>query len=274
MPRPLRILAVGSAYLVFSLFGAAIAHVLIPIALIGIRDPEARVAKAQETLRKWARRYVRFTRMIGVVEVHFPPIPETLQRGEPAVVIANHPSLLDVIFIVASFPRLTYVAKASWFRSPFVGSMLRACDHIPGPDDDTPAAGAKTLERMLECLRKGRSILVFPEGSRSPRRGLLPFARGAFEAAARAAVPLVPCIVRVDPPVLRKDQAWYDVAHKIIEYEMRILPPLHPGTTGDSPKSMAKHMRRVYLQELGLELEGPASQRPMSLPSTPAAPST
>lgn len=250
MPRALRVVLVGVNYLAFGGFGAVLAYLLLPLRLLGIRDPHARILAAQDLMHVWMRRYFRFTHALGIVRPTYPP-PVAMRPGA-AVIIANHPSLLDVVFIMGAIPRVTSVAKEAWMRSPLVGRMLRACGHIAGPHGKTAADGAITLERMIEGLRAGHTLLVFPEGTRSPKGGLWPFQRGAFEAAVRTGSPIVQCVIDVEPPMLRKEQAWYDVADRIIEYRMRVLPTLDPAAFGRSSKTLAAAVEARYRDALGL----------------------
>jgi 1-acyl-sn-glycerol-3-phosphate acyltransferase len=252
MPRPIRLLAVGSAYLGFALVGAVIAHILLPLVLLGTRDPDERIEKAQALMHRCMRVFVGYMSGLRLMTLRAPELPELVARGRPAVVIANHPSLLDVVMLTASFPRLTYVAKASWFDSAFIGPLLRRCGHIPGPDEASPASGTITMQHILEALDQGRPVLIFPEGTRSPLGELRRFSRGAFEAATRANAPLLPCVISVEPPVLRKGRPWTEVPNEVVRFELRMLPPLLPHRWEGSAKDVARRMRQTYLHELGL----------------------
>jgi len=257
MPRALRIVLVGVNYLAFGGFGAVLAYILLPLRLLGIRDPRARTLAAQDLIHVWMRRYFVFTRALGIVRPTYPP-PLALGAGSgPVVIIANHPSLLDVVFVMGAIPRVTSVAKEAWMRSPLVGRMLRACGHIAGPRGKTAADGAITLDRMIEGLRAGNTLLVFPEGTRSPQGGLWPFQRGAFEAAVRTGSPIVQCVIEVDPPMLRKEQPWYDVADRMIEYRMHMLPTITPDAFGASAKALAAAAEARYRDALGLAPAAP-----------------
>lgn len=256
MPRPLRILVVALSYLVFGGFGAVIAYVLLPLRVLGVRDPEARMAAAQDLLHVWSRRYFAFVGALGITRAIYPAPGALPMPGHAAVIIANHPSLLDVVFIMAAIPRVTYIAKESWMTSPLVGRLLRTCGHIGAPRGKTPADGAIALERMIAALGAGRALLVFPEGTRSPQRGMWPFQRGAFEAAVRARAPIVRCVIDVDPPVLRKDQPWYDVADRTIEFRMRTLPVVDVEALGTDAKALTRAVEAEYRAVLGLHDRG------------------
>lgn len=252
MPRPLRIVLVGFCYLVFGGVGFALAYFIMPWALRGVKDREERIVKAQFVMHDWTRWYFRMLERFGVARPDYPITPELLAHPGGVVVIANHPSLLDIVFIMGALPRITYVAKESWLTSPLMGRMLRTAGHIGAPRGKTPADGAIALERMMDALRAGRALLVFPEGTRSPKHGLWSFHRGAFEAALRTGAPILPCLLDVDPPMLRKHQAWYDVADRIIDYRMRVLPVIEPSTFPPRGKALVERVEAMYRQELGL----------------------
>lgn len=257
MPRPLRVVLVGLCYLIFGGFGAVIAYVLLPLRLLGVRDPDERVTAAQDLLHVWSRRYFAFVSLLSIVRAKYPDLG-TVPRGRGAVVIANHPSLLDVVFLMAAVPRLTYVAKASWLRSPLVGRLLRSCGHIAAGRDATAAEGALALERMVDVVRAGRLLLVFPEGTRSPPRELWPMRRGAFEAAKRADGAIVALVLRVDPAVLLRGQPWYDVADRPIAYEAELLDVIEPAAIVDT-RAAASHVEARYRRALGLPAVRPES---------------
>src|SRR5205085_6640129 len=109
--------------------------------------------------------------------------------GPSFVIVANHPTLIDVLALSAVFGRLTCVAKGGLFRAPLLGRVVRDCAHIDGGDGD-PLSGAMVVQQALERLAQRMPVLVFPEGTRSPPGGLHPFKRGAFEIACRAGVPV------------------------------------------------------------------------------------
>jgi 1-acyl-sn-glycerol-3-phosphate acyltransferase len=172
------------------------------------------------------------------------------------VIVANHPSLLDIIMLLAAVPNITFLAKASWFSSPFIGPLLRFGHHIAGPEggsDASPMDGAMVLDRILTQLRAGYPVMLFPEGTRSPANGLGPFKRGAFEAAVRAGVPLCCLRVRVDPPVLLKGQPWWKVPKRRISFEVSMLQTIAPEAFGDSARRLCGDVRHAYLHALELQ---------------------
>jgi 1-acyl-sn-glycerol-3-phosphate acyltransferase len=152
-------------------------------------------------------------RLFGLL--HYDPSLTRIQLPpDGAVVVANHPTLVDVTAVVSACPDLVFVVKRAMFRSPLIGPVLRRCDHIES--DSGPFAGAAVVEEATARLRRGESVLLFPEGTRSPENGIGPFRPGAFVIAERAGVPIVPLFVGCHPPGLMRGQPWYDIPDRTI----------------------------------------------------------
>jgi 1-acyl-sn-glycerol-3-phosphate acyltransferase len=109
----------------------------------------------------------------------------------PAVIVANHPSALDPLFIAVALPeRVVFVAAAEFLEMPVVGWAMRAYGCIPVRRGEVDAAAVRAA---LTALADGLKVGVFPEGQVSPAPA--PIRRGAGLIAARAQVALVPVAV-------------------------------------------------------------------------------
>ncbi len=120
---------------------------------------------------------------------------DNLSPESSYVIASNHLSLMDTPLLLAFLPlQFRFLAKRSLFRIPFIGTHLRRAGHIAIPRED--ARGS--LKAMSEAARllkeQGVSMLVFPEGSRSPGP-LREFKEGAAYIALKAGVPLVPVAI-------------------------------------------------------------------------------
>ncbi|MCW8137849.1 MAG: 1-acyl-sn-glycerol-3-phosphate acyltransferase [Planctomycetota bacterium] len=251
MPRLARVLLTGLAFLVFALGAAAVAW---SSSLRARRRPLARGAAPPQP--PGAPRRLPRVRPPGRR-----PGPDRRPRGAaspppgPFVLVANHPTLLDVVLLLAAYPDVTCVVKAAWFRNPVLGHLLRQAGYLPGPDAGEEEA-APVLERMVGALREGTPVLVFPEGTRSPPGGLRRFRVGALEAARRAGVPVVPVVIACSARTLLKGQPWYDVPGGTIGYELGVLGPVRLGPD-DDPRQAARALRARYAERLGVLPEQP-----------------
>jgi 1-acyl-sn-glycerol-3-phosphate acyltransferase len=78
------------------------------------------------------------------------------------------------------------------------------------------------VARCVERLVRGRSLIIFPEGPRSPVNGLGPFLRGAAHIALRAGRDPVPVTIRCEPPSLFHGQRWWDVPERRFELSLQV----------------------------------------------------
>ncbi|MGE5567685.1 MAG: lysophospholipid acyltransferase family protein [Rhodospirillales bacterium] len=133
---------------------------------------------------------------------------EGLERINPDasyVFAANHLSYMDTPLVIAHIPsQFRFLAKKSLFRVPFIGYHLRRAGHIPVPRGDARAS-LKTMAEAARIVReRGISVLVFPEGGRSPGP-MEEFKEGAAYIAIKAGVPIVPVGIAGTREVLPMD---------------------------------------------------------------------
>ena len=120
---------------------------------------------------------------------------ENVDYSRPAVYAANHLSALDIPVLYATLPiQFRILAKKELFAYPFLGWHLRRSGQI-AVDQKDARASLRSLNRAGESLREGMPLVVFPEGGRSPSGELQPFMGGAFYAALKAQVPVVPIVI-------------------------------------------------------------------------------
>jgi 1-acyl-sn-glycerol-3-phosphate acyltransferase len=112
----------------------------------------------------------------------------------PFVVVANHESFADILLISHLPWEMKWMSKAEFFRIPFVGWEMRLAGDIP-LRRGSPTSAGQAMGRAREVLRHKVSVMIFPEGTRSPTSELLPFKEGAFRLAIKAGVPVLPLAV-------------------------------------------------------------------------------
>jgi len=126
-----------------------------------------------------------------------------LQAGHPYVFCANHASYLDPPALLAALPfPVRFLAKRPLFSIPFLGWAMRRDGDIPVERERAHTA-ARSLTRASESVRKGISIVVFPEGGRSMDGRLQHFRRGGAHLAIAAGAPVVPIAITGSGKALR-----------------------------------------------------------------------
>jgi 1-acyl-sn-glycerol-3-phosphate acyltransferase len=147
-----------------------------------------------------------------------------LAAAQPAILAANHSSYLDVVVLLAALPAdFRLVAKRELLRAPLVGSVIRKAGHLTVERAAGPQSVADA-ERVTAALRRGMSVLVFPEGTflRSP--GILPFRLGAFKSAVETGCPVIPVTIRGTRDVLPADE-WLPRPGPVT---VAVSPPFRP----------------------------------------------
>jgi 1-acyl-sn-glycerol-3-phosphate acyltransferase len=238
------------AFLSFGLGALLFAGVVLPLARW--RHGRKPVFERAWACQRWVQRSFRllhgYLRVCGLL--HFDPrAVDGRAPGPRFVIVANHPTLVDISAIAAVFGRLTCIAKTPIFRAPFVGSIVRSCAYLHEGGGDA-FAGASVIGQALERLAADMPVMVFPEGTRSPEGGLRPFKRGAFEIACRANVPVLPIVIRCEPPALGKGRPWYDIPRRTAHMTLRPLPVMYPEQFGDDAARMTEECEAIFRQEL------------------------
>lgn len=130
---------------------------------------------------------------------------EHVNPGQPTIYCVNHQSAMDIPVLFVNLPaQFRFVAKRSLFRLPFLGWHLRRSGHIP-VDRDRPHEAMRSMKKVAQEIREGKSVLLFPEGHRSRTGQLQPFKAGSFYIAILAGVPIVPITINGTPYVLKPD---------------------------------------------------------------------
>jgi 1-acyl-sn-glycerol-3-phosphate acyltransferase len=140
--------------------------------------------------RGWSRTILFFSG-VRVRVLH----PERLDGARGLVIVSNHESYADILILLANLPlSVRLLAKRSIFRVPVLGWSIRAAGFVP-VDRGVRSRGAATLEAALKLLKRGRSIVIFPEETRTRDGELLPFKPGAALLALRSGFPLLPVAI-------------------------------------------------------------------------------
>ena len=161
---------------------------LTTIVLATVRARESLVARV---IRAWARAIVWSA---GITLR-----AENLELIDPAkryILIANHYSYFDIPCIFAAIPQpIRFMAKVSLFKIPIFGWALARSGFIP-IDRKNRRTAVKSFDLAGERIRRGNTIVIFPEEGRSRERAMRPFQRGAFLLALKSELPIVPMAIK------------------------------------------------------------------------------
>lgn len=216
--RLVRQLGTGFLFATFGIGALVIAGIVFPFVAWRSEAGEMRERVAQRLIQRAFARFVWLGNALHLFEVHATGAADLV--GGPTLVVANHPTLLDVVFLIARMPQADCIVKREAWQNPFLRHVVRIAGYIPNGE------GPQVVDTCVERLRAGRSVVLFPEGSRSPDRGLRPFKRGAAHIALRSGCPITPVFLTCTPPALKKGQPWWAVPDRKFIVTMAVASPV------------------------------------------------
>ncbi|HKA15522.1 MAG TPA: lysophospholipid acyltransferase family protein [Myxococcota bacterium] len=222
--RPYRVALRALGFASFGVVSLTLGLVVLPLQRLAGRwrqRGESAEIRAQRAIHRGMRLWVRFGNLSGFAKVSVHGV-DALRSG-PVVIVANHPSLIDTPILLSVLPQADLIVNTAWGDNPF----LRHC--VDGAGYLRAERGAVMVRHAIERLRAGRTLLVYPEGSRTPPEGLRAFERGAAQIALLAGCQIVPVVICADPRALMKGQPFADVPEQCPEWRVEVGPPIHPA---------------------------------------------
>jgi 1-acyl-sn-glycerol-3-phosphate acyltransferase len=175
---------------------------MLPVGLLGLPFARDSHRYAHAWLRLWARCMMLFCWLD--VEVEDPDRLRELIARRPLLLAVNHQSMMDIFVLLAVIPGdFAFLAKQGIFRIPLVGLAMRLSGYIPLRRDSARGI-SEGLLGVERALASGRSVVMFPEGTRSPDGRLGELKRGTALLAARSGAPILPLALWGTGRVLRK----------------------------------------------------------------------
>ena len=248
LERAWRLAATALCFGCFGLLALAFGLVLCPLVTLLVRDRARRMRIAQRWMGRAMALFLWIMATLRVLTYRIEGAAGLRRDG--CVVVANHPSLIDVVFLMAAGGGMTCVAKSALFSHPVLGLAVRALGFVPND------SSARMIESCVAAVGAGARVLAFPEGGRT-RPGTAPvLQRGAAVIAVRAARPVVPVVIRVSHPTLGKAMRWYDVPPRRPHYTVVVHPAIDAAALlADHPNPMAaarrltQRLQQLYSQE-------------------------
>ncbi len=170
---------------------------------------------------------------------------EHLNPKEAYVFAANHQSQFDIPVLAVALPyQIRWLAKKSLFQIPFFGWALRAIGYIP-VDRENPRKGYASLLAAAEKIKGGFSVVIFPEGTRSPTGQLLPFKTGGFVLAIKSGKPVVAVAICGTKEIMPKGKLYVRPGR----VRVRIFPPIPTKGLSVREKAHLAQLVRLRIEE-------------------------
>lgn len=242
----LSFLVFGSSALILSMLVLPLLHLL----------PRWRCQHLSRRLLQWSmRKYVGFMVALGLFTYEFNGWQRLGQPGQ--LIVANHPTLIDVMFLLAFTPQAGCVVKYTMLRNWLTRGIATGACYISN------ASAADMLVGAAAALRTGQCLIMFPEGTRSRPGEPLDLQRGAASVAVRAASRVTPVYVRCDPVTLTKSEPWYRIAPRRPHFTLTVGEdlPLDASRAKASIPLASRHFNEVLRQYFQTQVDADREHR-------------
>lgn len=244
-----RQLRTGIAFALFGLAGLVFGPLVLPLARIGAGDPVKLRRRVQWIVSRWFGAFSQAMRLLGLVSWNIEGADKLKQRGQ--LLIANHPSLIDVVLLLGYIPESDCIVKQALFRNPCTRKAVTWAGYI---SNSTPT------QLVADCsasLKAGRSLLIFPEGTRTVPGQPIRIPHAAARIALESAAEILPVSIRCEPIALTKQQPWYRVPARCIQYTIVVGEPYcaapwlaEAPNTAIAARRLSRHWEQWFTKQL------------------------
>lgn len=248
LERAWRALGVGLFLSIIGLGGSAMALSLFPLAALLTRDPVRRQRRIQWMMHMSFRLYCAAIHHLRIADVEMTGV-ERLKGLKGTLIVANHPSLLDVVMIMAAVPNVQCVVKGGLWKNPFFRLTVEGAGYIrndQGPEE--------LMRACVETLNAGNNLIIFPEGTRTAPGQPLRLQRGFANIATLAEVDLQLLRLTCEPPILHKGNPWWRVPASRTRFRLEVGERLGIAGFMNAPsrpqaaRRLVDHIQRHYAE--------------------------
>lgn len=215
-----RLVFTALSFALFGLGGLVLRLMVFPLLSLLPASPLRKRQRARAVISGAFRCFVEFMRFTGVLTYSVKGIERLGLPGQ--MVIANHPSLIDVVVLIAFIRDANCVVKESLWHNPFMRGPIRSAGYISND------GSIDMLEKAVQVLQDGQTLIIFPEGTRTTPGQSPCFHRGAAAIALRGAKMITPVRISVKPTTLTKAEPWYSIPSQRFHFSLEVGDKVDP----------------------------------------------
>jgi len=255
-----RILATGFCFACFGLGGVFLTLFIFPMQKLFIKGQAKQKQVARKTVHYTFKFFIGLMAFTGVFSFDLARAKK-LSEMSGQLVLANHPSLIDVVVLISIIPNADCVVKAHLFSNPFLRGVVKNTGYISNADPEG---------LLVDCqasLATGNNLIIFPEGTRTKPGKAIKFQRGAANIALRClsgdierqghskktegsglSTGISTVLIQVNPTTLTKSEPWYKVPEFKAKFSAQLIE--NSLTPPDFDSDIVSKQVRQYNQAL------------------------
>lgn len=208
-------------WVLFGLIGVVVGFLILPTVNLFIRERKTREVTARNIIGACFRLFVHAACWMRLISCRVTGM-EHFDRSGNQLILANHPTLIDVVILISLFPQVDCVIKEAVTRNPAMRMLVGTANYISNREP------ADLIQSCTSRLSSGAALLLFPEGTRTVPGRPLKFKPGAAEIALQARAKILPVVVDCRPQILAKHEPWYYIPPQAPHFDIRVLAPIDP----------------------------------------------
>lgn len=232
-----RIFATGFVFVMFGLGALFISLTVFPLLRLVSWNPETARRRIQRAMQTTMWLFMEMMRVLGILTYRVDGLDRLRTPGR--LIVANHPTLIDVVMLVSLMPAVDCIVKRGLWRNPFLRWPVLWAGYLPNSE------GEELIDACASTLRRGHSLLVFPEGTRTVPGQPLRMQRGAAHIALAADAELLPVTISCDPPTLFKGNPWWRVPARRFHLQVNVGVPVAAASFRREGEAASRAARRL-----------------------------
>jgi 1-acyl-sn-glycerol-3-phosphate acyltransferase len=236
-----RLLGTGFSFFSFGLIGLLLRFLVFPALSILPGNRLQRISWGQRVVHYCSYVFIGLMYRIGIMTYEIKGLEKLNRPGQ--LIIANHPTLIDILFLFSRIKQANCIVKESLWRNPFMHGPILNAGYISN------GVPKKMIAECVELLQSGGTLIIFPEGTRSMPGKPCFFHRGAATIALRADKIVTPVTLSCYPSTLTKAEQWYQIPYRRFHLTMDVGDDIALDEfTTIKPKSIAVRRFNQFLQ--------------------------
>jgi 1-acyl-sn-glycerol-3-phosphate acyltransferase len=209
-----RLFGTGFSFVSFGVGGLMLWFLVFPALSLLPGTRLQKISRAQNAVHYSFYLFIGLMHRIGIMTYEITGLEKLNRPGQ--LIVANHPTLVDIVFLISRIKRANCIVKGSLWRNPFMRGPILNAGYISNGDPE------KMIAECVEWLQSGGTMIIFPEGTRSVPGKPCHFQRGAVAIALEANKIVTPVTITCYPSTLTKAEKWYQIPDRHFHLAMHV----------------------------------------------------
>lgn len=198
-----RLLATAFSFMSFGLGGLFLRLIIFPMIGIIPLDAHKKQKLCQRCVHYSFYWFIGLMHKLGIMTYAIHGLEKLNKPGQ--LIIANHPTLVDIVFLISRIPEANCIVKHQLLNNPYTRGPVLNAGYISNGESQ------QMITECVEWLQKGGVLIIFPEGTRTVPGKDYVFQRGAARIALQAKTTVTPVTLTCTPSTLTKNKKWYQI---------------------------------------------------------------